>query len=315
MKYTFLLPAYKAKYLKEALESIVAQSYTDWQCVVSDDCSPEDLHAIVKPYLADARIRYWRNEKNCGAVNVVDNWNICLGYCTGDYVICIGDDDRLKPCCLEEYAKLIAKFPGLDVYHARTEIIDEESRPKFLQEERPQWESALSLLWNRLDNRANQYIGDFCYNTERLRREGGYYKLPLAWGSDDITAVRAARGKGIANTQVPAFEYRQNSQTITSSKYGRIKAEATIRAFAWFDNFVKEQRKNSVSSEGHKLETIDMLRDRYIRLDMEKNCQDDVHGNPLRLPYWHRFLKPYNISPLFLVRWYIKSLLNVTMGK
>jgi nicotinate-nucleotide adenylyltransferase len=42
-RYTFLLPAYKAKYLPEALESIKRQSFQDFEVIVSDDCSPEDI--------------------------------------------------------------------------------------------------------------------------------------------------------------------------------------------------------------------------------------------------------------------------------
>lgn len=95
MKFSITIPTYKSRYLKEAIESVVSQTYTDWELIIVDDCSPEDLPSIVQPFLTDSRIRFYRNEKNCGAVNVVDNWNICLGYCTGDYVICMGDDDRL----------------------------------------------------------------------------------------------------------------------------------------------------------------------------------------------------------------------------
>ena len=100
MTFSITIPAYKTRFLDEAIHSVIAQTYQDWQLVIVDDCSPEDLKSIVEPYLADSRVEYYRNEKNCGAVDVVDNWNICLSHCTGDYVICMGDDDRLLPCCL-----------------------------------------------------------------------------------------------------------------------------------------------------------------------------------------------------------------------
>ena len=90
MKFSITIPAYKARFLDEAIKSVIAQTYQDWQLVIVDDCSPEDLKGIVEPYLADSRVKYYRNEKNCGAVDVVDNWNICLSHCTGDYVICMG---------------------------------------------------------------------------------------------------------------------------------------------------------------------------------------------------------------------------------
>lgn len=316
MKFSITIPSYKSQFLKEAIESVTDQYYKDWELIIVDDCSPDDLHSIVEPFLTDTRIKFYRNEKNCGAVNVVDNWNICLGYCTGDYVICIGDDDRLKPNCLVEYRKIIEKYPSLMVYHARTEIIDENGCPRFLQEERPEWEAALSMVWNRWNTRADQYIGDFCFDTQKLKEAGGYYKLPLAWGSDDITAVRAARNGGIANTIEPIFQYRQNSQTITSSKNARIKLDATLKQYEWFDTFLKEYSSMSLSSTDREmLDTIQSIRKGYYYRSLGKNCSDDLNGNPFRIPFWYRSLKRFHFSNIHFLKWYLKSIINVILQK
>ena len=114
MKFSVTIPAYKAKFLKEAIVSALSQPYKNFELIIVDDDSPENLKAIVDSF-SDTRIRYYRNLQNCGAVNVVDNWNICLSYCTGEYVICMGDDDRLLPNCLNEYFGLIVSYWFLDV--------------------------------------------------------------------------------------------------------------------------------------------------------------------------------------------------------
>ena len=85
-KISILIPAFKIAYLRKCLDSICKQSYNNWEVVVVDDCSPEDIKSIVFGY-NDNRIFYYRNEHNYGAVNVVDNWNKCLEYATGDYCI------------------------------------------------------------------------------------------------------------------------------------------------------------------------------------------------------------------------------------
>ena len=128
MKFSITIPAYKQKYLYEAIESCLAQTFKDFELIIVDDASPEDLKSEVDKF-QDTRIRYYRNEKNCGALNVVDNWNICLGYATGDYVICMGDDDKLLPNCLEEYFKLINRYPNIGLLHGWTEIINDDSIP------------------------------------------------------------------------------------------------------------------------------------------------------------------------------------------
>ena len=166
IKISITIPAFKGRYLTDAIESCLSQSYQNFELIIVDDCSPEDLRTIVCPYIKDNRVRYYRNDKNCGAVNVVDNWNICLGYCTGEYVICMGDDDRLHPNCLEEYVKLINKYPQLKVFHAWTEIIDDENNVFDVQAMRPEFESAWSLWWHRWNPRYKQYIGDFCFDVQ-----------------------------------------------------------------------------------------------------------------------------------------------------
>ncbi len=310
MKFSIIIPAYKSQFLAEAIESVVTQSYANWELIIVDDCSPENLGVIVKPYLKDSRISYHRNEKNCGATDVVDNWNICLGYCTGDYVVCMGDDDRLLPCCLEEYKALIERHPGLNVYHARTEIIDEHGTVNNMQEPRPQWESALSFLWNRWDHRNRQFIGDFCYHIGYLKRAGGYYKMPLAWGSDDITALLAASEKGIANTQSFSFQYRQNSQTITSSTANaRIKIEARIAQLQWFDTFLSQIDDASMSADDARyLRTIQTPKWHYFFKALDKDVPAYVKGRPWRLLWCYRKLAPFHYGKVQYVKWYLKSL-------
>ena len=94
--FSILIPAYKGQYLGEALTSCIQQSFSDFEVIVVDDCSPYNLQSIVALY-NDGRIRYFRNENNIGAVNVVDNWNKCLALSKGDYIICIGETGLL--CC------------------------------------------------------------------------------------------------------------------------------------------------------------------------------------------------------------------------
>lgn len=253
MKFSITIPAYKTSYLKECIESILAQTYTDFELIIVNDASPEDLTSIVHSF-DDSRIRYYINEKNCGAINVVDNWNKCLSYATGDYIICMGDDDKLLPTCLEEYKKLIELHPNLGVYHAWTQIIDEKSNIIRMQEKRPEIESVYSMMWGRWSGRI-QFIGDFLFDRKILLRNGGFYKLPLAWASDDITAYTAAQDTGIANMQVPGFQYRVNSLTISKNGNAKIKLMAINQEGEWYKHFLKDnyQKLDNVNETFRKM--------------------------------------------------------------
>lgn len=244
MKFSILIPAYKRRFLAEAIDSCLAQTYEDFEIIIVNDCSPDNLGEIVSQY-KDKRVKYFENKKNCGAINVVDNWNMCLSYANGDYVICMGDDDRLLPNCLDEYCRLIDKYPDLDVYHARTELIDDDGFLIGIQEARPEWESAYSALWHTCSCHRIQFIGDFLFRTSSLKNEGGFYKLPLAIFSDNISTIRAAKRRGIANTQDVCFQYRRNRYTITNNGNPRILANSIKQAYDWFSCFLQECPSNN----------------------------------------------------------------------
>ena len=84
MKYSFVLPAYKATFLKEAIDSIIAQTYTNYELIIVNDASPQDINSIVNSY-HDERIRYYINNVNIGGEDLVEQWNHCITYAKGDY--------------------------------------------------------------------------------------------------------------------------------------------------------------------------------------------------------------------------------------
>ena len=237
IRFSVTVPAYKDKFLKETIDSVLAQTYQNYEIIIVNDASPYDLDSIINQY-TDSRIHYYKNEKNCGAKNVVDNWNICLSYATGDFLICMGDDDKLTPRCLQDFADLIGKYPELDLFHAQSEIIDENSNFVKALESRPEWESVYSLIYKP----RYSHLGDYLFKTDTLRKNGGFYKLPYGWQSDDISAFIAAASHGVANTQEVGFQYRGNRQSISYDlSCIEDKIEAVRSSFKWRLAFIDDK--------------------------------------------------------------------------
>lgn len=274
IKFSVTIPTYKDKYLKEAIDSILSQTYSNFEIVIVNDASPYDIDSIIQDY-TDPRILYFKNKKNCGAKDVVDNWNICLSHATGDYIICMGDDDKLTQHCLEDFANLIAKYPHLDLFHARSEIIDEESNLVCTLEERPEWESVYSLIYNP----RNSHLGDFLFKTVTLRKNGGFFKLPFGWQSDDISAFIAASQHGVANTPKVGFQYRGNGMSISHDlNCIEDKIEAIRFSVKWRlsfidglhpDNPIDNQLKLCIKRDATKYEQREI--DDMIEFDIRKN--------------------------------------------
>ncbi len=235
-QFTIAIPAYKSYFLRKAIESVLNQTLVDYELIILNDCSPEPIDDIIGLY-KDERIRYYKNNSNVGILNLVDNWNRCLELARGDYFLCMGDDDELLPSCLEQYSRIIRKYPELNVYHGQTLIIDEHNNPICVPFSRPEWESAYELIYFRILGR-KQFIGDFVYRTSFLKENNGFYKLPAAWGTDDITAVLAATDKGIANTHEVVFLYRSNPFSISSSGDIKIKLNAIKQEENWYRDYL-----------------------------------------------------------------------------
>lgn len=93
--FTVAIPHYKyPKHLLVAVESIVRQSFTDVEILVSDDASPDDSASIVPAYLDGTGVRYvyYRQEKNLGYDG---NVRFCLNRAAGTYALLLGNDDCL----------------------------------------------------------------------------------------------------------------------------------------------------------------------------------------------------------------------------
>lgn len=309
MKFSITIPAYKQKYLYEAIESCLAQTYKDFELIIVDDASPEDLKSVVDRF-QDSRIRYYRNEKNCGALNVVDNWNICLSYAHGDYVICMGDDDRLLPNCLDEYSELIEKYPDLDIYHGMTEIIDENSKVTNIQEARPEREGMYSMISGRLRNSRLQYIGDWLFMRTSLEKINGYVNMPMAWGSDDLTAYTMAKNKGVANTQIPVFQYRISSLTISNSGHYREKSKVQFDLLNQVEVLLKngEGMVDGIEDVFRK-SMLDKMPEQkrlavgsYMRSDMRSN------GRLKGLVWWLSIISQFKLPKIEVLKALIKSI-------
>jgi cellulose synthase/poly-beta-1,6-N-acetylglucosamine synthase-like glycosyltransferase len=106
---SFVVPCYRlAGLLPACLDSILRQSYADFEILVMDDCSPDDTAEVVASF-GDARLRHVRNEHNLGHLR---NYNKGIGLSRGAYVWLISADDYLRSTdVLARYVRLLDREP------------------------------------------------------------------------------------------------------------------------------------------------------------------------------------------------------------
>ena len=293
VKFSILVPAFKTVFLEDCLKSILSQTCQDFEVIIVDDASPEDIKSVVDRF-DDSKIKYSRNSTGFGAREVVRNWNRCLELADGEYVICLGDDDELCPDCLEIYSRLIERYPDLDVYHIRTRIIDDHGEVIGSQETRPEFESVYSAMWGRWHGRI-QFIGDYLFRTSRLRHVGGFYYIPYAWGADDITSYVVAGQKGIANAQEFGFRYRESRHTISRDRELALEKINSARLCGeWYKSFLSMPPSDPANDPTWKSLCSEL--DSFMHTFYLRHVREDIKRHPFKgCVYWLKHRKYYGI--------------------
>ena len=103
--FSIVLPVYnRSEYLEKAVDSVITQTYQNWELIIADDASDLPTREILYRYALFPNIKILRNAKNLG---LFPNLNQAIRQVQGTYVILLCIDDFLLPHCLEDSVKLM----------------------------------------------------------------------------------------------------------------------------------------------------------------------------------------------------------------
>lgn len=267
------IPAYKTKFLSEAIQSVLNQSYAHFELIIVNDASPEDVSSIVKMFV-DKRIKYFENKENLGRNDPTRNWNKCFEYVRGELFVLFADDDVYHRNFLQELYLLSEKYPQINLFHSRVEQIDEKGNTLQLSPICPEIEHPLDFIWHRIRGYRLQFAADFMCRSEALRKIGGFFPMPLSWCADDITWFQLSQPHGIGYTAAPLCKFRVSEEQISSSGGLKKKLAAIGQYTTWLNSFTKSYNTTS------KYEQIllDMIRNELIIMHKRKEQYEIIHN-------------------------------------
>lgn len=122
------IPTYNyAHYLPDAVVSVLAQTFTDYELLIVDNCSKDDTEEIVAGYVrSGVPLRFHRNDRNLGQAG---NFNRCIELARGQYVQFLCADDTLEPTCLAKLAAALDGHPLASLAGAARFLVDERLSP------------------------------------------------------------------------------------------------------------------------------------------------------------------------------------------
>lgn len=125
-KVAVIMPVYNgAKYVRQAIESVLRQTFTDWQLIIVNDASTDDTEKILESF-KDNRIKIVKNEKNLGSVA---SRNIALKECRSEYIAILDADDISEPTRFEKQVNFLNSHPDFGLVGSWTKIIGENGKP------------------------------------------------------------------------------------------------------------------------------------------------------------------------------------------
>ena len=213
-----LMPVYNAQlYLVEAIDSILSQSYSDWELVIVNDGSTDDSESIIARYKADPRIKYYDNSTNLGLIATL---NKGIDLCRGRYIARMDADDISMPERLQQQFGFLEAHSDYIMCGANAIVIDNNgektgqirnlTEDKYLQ---------INLLFS----------DPFIHPTMMIRRSsfmGNRYDIRYKHVEDYELWCRLAKVGKIANLGLDLLRYRWH-QTNVSVVHHEVQSQLT----------------------------------------------------------------------------------------
>lgn len=209
-----VLPVYNGeKYLSQSIESIINQTYSNWELIVVNDCSSDNSRAIVEEYTQkDSRIKLINNSIN---QKLPKSLNIGFQNAKGEYYTWTSDDNLYKPNALEYMADVLNKNQEFDLVSCQFDIIDENGIFKSTSNNYYSTRDLYELL------NFNNIGACFMYRASIAQKVGEYD--PKTFLAEDYDYwMRIASQGDIYYSNENLYQYRMHENSLTSTKTQKI---------------------------------------------------------------------------------------------
>ncbi|MDD4489406.1 MAG: glycosyltransferase family A protein [Paludibacter sp.] len=204
---SILMPVYNAElYLSEAIQSMLNQTYTDFELIILDDCSTDNSAAVVHAF-SDTRIVYHRNEVNSGLAN---NLNTGLKLAKGKYIARMDGDDISLPHRLQTQVDFLESHPDIDLCSCAMQMFGADNQ-LWIRDRDPEQVKITMMFYSAVLHASSVFRRDV------FEKNNLYYNQETFPAEDYDLWARAAFYCRMVNLPDVMYLYRMHRTQVTST--------------------------------------------------------------------------------------------------
>lgn len=244
-----LLPVYNGgEYLKQSLQSVLNQQFTDFEILIIDDCSTDGSFNYLQG-ISDSRISLFRNEQNRG---LFFNLNYLIGQSKSPLLKLWAQDDIMYPQCLGSFTAFHSLHPDIGFSYSGRDIIDEKGTIRKINKV----DNTPSLISTALHAKIAYYTGSIagnianvCINKNALD-DVGLFNEQMKISADFDMWVRLARDHETGFIREKIIQLRDHDKQLSrDEKFYINHVKEDLEIYRYLDSYVTEEQRKA----GHKV--------------------------------------------------------------
>lgn len=230
-----IIPAFKSRFLSQAIESIANQTCKDFTLYIGDDASCDNIKEIVDRFSNRIDIVYHKFENNLGSSNLVGQWHRSINLSHDEvYIWLFSDDDIMPEQAVELFFRTIEQHRDFDLFRFNIDLIDENGKITNPGSTHPEIESSEDFIKRRLKGETLSSVCEYIFSRKAFNSIHGFVNFPLAWGSDDATWYLISKKSGIYTIPGYLVHWRLSGINISSvTTNNKTKFKASLQYLKW----------------------------------------------------------------------------------
>lgn len=239
VKLTVLMPVYNGeRFIREAIESILCQTFNDYEFLIIDDGSQDSTKDMVSSY-QDKRIRFVQNQKNLGQMETL---NLGIRLSNSQYIARLDQDDKAMPERLEKEINILDRFHDISLVYSNSYIIDEKGARK----DKTSFDCAKPYRWFVFDKllKKNFIPGNTVMIRKSIFEDIGLFSSAYQMSAEYDLLLRLTQRHKVDFIDEPLAEYRVHRQNSSLDMEKTI--EEVVRILTCLDHQGLEKRQKAI---------------------------------------------------------------------